>query len=102
MAKKTAKKKTPAKKPAVKKAPGKAAKKPASPAAPPLSDHTIGAAAGEVWRLLSEKGQQTLAAVKKGSNASPDEVLMAVGWLAREGKLHFETKGRSVKISLCG
>ena len=86
-----------AKKPA---APKSSKKKPA-PKSPPLTDHVIGATAGEVWALLSDNGELTLAAIKKGCGASPEASLMALGWLAREGKLRFETKGRSVKVALC-
>lgn len=65
-----------------------------------LSDEMIGHAAGDVWRVLSERGSQTLAGLKKSVDASDDVVLMAVGWLAREGKLAFETSGRAVTVSL--
>lgn len=102
-----AKKKT-AKKPAAKKAttekktPEKkaAAKKEPKAAAPALTTDAIGHAAGAVWGALHSEGPLTLAALKKASGASGDATLMAVGWLAREGKLDFTVSGRSVKVSL--
>jgi hypothetical protein len=67
---------------------------------PAFSPHEIGNAAGEVWALLSNNGEQTLAAIKKSVDAPSDIVLAAVGWLAREDKIEFATTGRTVKISL--
>lgn len=107
MAKKTAKK-SPAKngapkkkKPAATKGAKKAApKKPASAPAPPYGAEQIGLAAGEVWSALNAGGPQTIAALKKASKGSAEQTLMAIGWLAREGKLDFTTSGRSVKVSL--
>lgn len=67
---------------------------------PLLSNHQIGIAAGEVWKVLAEEGEQSLAALKKSVDSPSDQVLAAVGWLAREGKLDFKARGRSVKVSL--
>ena len=107
MAKKTAKpaapkKKAPApKKPAPKTAaPKKAAPKKAAPPKPAINNDQIGCAAGEVWALLHGQGWQTLAAVKKGVDQPADVTLMAIGWLAREGKLDFTTSGRTLKMTL--
>jgi hypothetical protein len=71
-----------------------------SPTQRGISDEMIGHAAGDVWRVLSERGAQTLPGLKKSLDVSDDLVLLAVGWLAREGKLVFETTGRSVTVSL--
>jgi hypothetical protein len=116
MAKKTAKKATP--KPASEKAtppeaaktaktdtPPKAiAKKSTPPAAPPetpsVTGDAIGYAAGDVWGALHGKGWQTLAAVKKATDSPSDLTLMAIGWLAREGKLDFAASGKTVKLTL--
>ena len=102
MAKKAAKKSTGTKKASPKQSTPKSAKPAESAAknAAPLTDHEIGSAAGEVWLLLTEGKPMTLAAIKKAAKGPSDTTLMAVGWLAREGKLKFETKGRSVKLSL--
>lgn len=82
-----------------------AAKQPATSAAPTgrkrvLSQDEIGAVAGEVWHALSQGGGQNLTALKKSIDAPGDLVLAATGWLAREGKLEFDTSGRAVKVSL--
>ncbi|TWU00179.1 hypothetical protein Pla108_11240 [Botrimarina colliarenosi] len=111
MAKKTAKKAA-APKPAAEKATKQVPPTPTAapvttkvtPAAAPAaySSDAIGYAAGDVWGALHGKGWQTLAAVKKASDCPADLTLMAVGWLAREGKLDFAVSGRSVKVTLKG
>lgn len=65
-----------------------------------LSNESIGEAAGAVWIYLESNSPQTLAKLKKAVEAPADTVLAAVGWLAREGKLKFETSGKTVTISL--
>jgi hypothetical protein len=65
-----------------------------------LSSDLIGQTAGAVWGVLSDRGGQSLAGLKKSVDASDDVVLLAVGWLAREDKLVFETNGRTVTVSL--
>ena len=65
-----------------------------------MSDELIGHTAGEIWHSLSTGGGQSLAALKKSANGSPELVLAAVGWLAREGKLEFDSTGRTMKVAL--
>ena len=65
-----------------------------------LTHDDIGQVAGLVWQLLNEQGEQSLASVKNSIDAPSDLVLAAIGWLAREHKLWFATKGRSVVLSL--
>jgi hypothetical protein len=60
----------------------------------------IGHVAGDVWGLLGRDGELTIAAIKKAIGAPDDVVSAAIGWLAREDKLEFSTRGRNVKISL--
>jgi hypothetical protein len=65
-----------------------------------FSSEVIGQTAGDVWQVLSERGGQTVAGLKKSIDV-PDELIMAaLGWLAREDKLAFETNGRSVSVAL--
>lgn len=65
-----------------------------------LSPSEIGDTAGQVWGLLNEKGAQSLTAIKKSLSTSNDLCLAAIGWLAREEKLDFENRGRSIYVSL--
>jgi hypothetical protein len=61
---------------------------------------TIGATAGTVWRFLRDSGPATLAAIEKGIDAPRSVVAMALGWLAREGKLRTEQEGRTVRFAV--
>jgi hypothetical protein len=47
----------------------------------------IGETAGMVWQYLSTNGKTSLRALEKGLDAQSSAVYMAIGWLAREGKL---------------
>jgi hypothetical protein len=65
-----------------------------------LSAEEIGKTAGDIWVVLSSRGEQTMAGLKKSVDAPDDLVVLALGWLAREDKVSFETNGRATKISL--
>jgi hypothetical protein len=95
-----------------KKAALKSPRKPATkkPAAPKVASNgvnggamshiSIGHAAGDVWSTLSNHGPKTIADIKKSVKAPAEVVVAAVGWLAREDKLEFDTSGKTVKIGL--
>ena len=63
--------------------------------------HTIGEAAGEIWRLLKEEESLSVSAVVRRVKQPQAVAYMGIGWLAREDKLVFiETKrGMSVSIN---
>ena len=69
-----------------------------------LSNDGIGVVAGDIWLLLGDQSEQSLASIKKSIDAPTDVIMAAVGWLAREDKLEFKKIGRTVKVSLraCG
>ena len=71
-----------------------------SSTATPLTPMLIGETAGKVWGLLSGGGPQQLSKLLKDLPDSKDAVLCAIGWLAREHKIAFETKGKTTTISL--
>lgn len=51
----------------------------------------IGLCAGEVWRYLDKhNGKALLKALFSGIDAPKETILMAVGWLAREGYILIE------------
>ena len=60
----------------------------------------IGDAAGRIWRYLDEHGEMTLNKLKQGAKLPEQIVLMAIGWLAREGKLRLVREGKIVKVDL--
>lgn len=62
--------------------------------------YEIGETAGQVWKFLDQKGEANLNQLKKGIKADPNLILQALGWLAREDKLHVEKKGRFITYAL--
>jgi hypothetical protein len=60
----------------------------------------IGEVAGIVWQLLSERGPMTATKIIREVDAPRDVTLLALGWLAREDKLHIEDNARSRVFSL--
>lgn len=48
----------------------------------------IGTYAGEVWKALAESKCTSLKEIKKVTKLKEKEIYAAIGWLAREGKLH--------------
>jgi Winged helix-turn-helix domain (DUF2582) len=61
---------------------------------------TIGETAGLVWNFLRSNGESSLSALEKGVKAPRSTVSMAVGWLAREGKIEVKDEKRTVRIFL--
>jgi hypothetical protein len=61
---------------------------------------SIGETAGAVYQYLKDHGGTTLATLVRAIDAPSDAVLMAVGWLAREGKLEISQEKRTVHIRL--
>lgn len=62
--------------------------------------HTIGEAAGEIWKLLKEEGALSVSAIVRKTKRPQDVVYMGIGWLAREDKLVFTQTKRGMSISV--
>ncbi|MDR0832574.1 MAG: winged helix-turn-helix domain-containing protein [Candidatus Symbiothrix sp.] len=60
----------------------------------------IGANAGRVWNVLKEDGQKSVKELKKLTKLTEKEVYGALGWLAREDKLHFHENETDVYVAL--
>ncbi len=60
----------------------------------------VGENAGKVWHVLDEQGPQNVTQLKKKVGGSNGAVEMALGWLAREGKIEFEQQKKSLIIKL--
>jgi len=60
----------------------------------------IGFKAGEVYSVLEKNGPLSIYALKKELKNERDIIPMAIGWLAREGKIAFQENGKSSKISI--
>jgi hypothetical protein len=63
-------------------------------------EENIGKAAGKVWNYLKGHGTSSLSGIEKGVDAPRGVVFMAIGWLAREGKLEFVEEKRTTQVSL--
>jgi hypothetical protein len=61
---------------------------------------TIGDTAGLVWNFLRTNGESSLSTLEKKVEAPRSMVSMAVGWLAREGKIEVKDEKRAARISL--
>lgn len=57
-----------------------------------MDKHQIGLNAGVVWRLLNNNNRWTYCDLKKASGLSDRDLNAAIGWLAREDKIDFDTE----------
>jgi len=60
----------------------------------------IGIVAGEIWHFLDQHGEVSLSALLKGIDRHRDNILMSLGWLAREGHVILQQINGEYKISL--
>lgn len=56
-----------------------------------MDKYIIGNNAGIVWRLLNNGKKWSYDEIKKASGLSDRDLNLAIGWLAREDKIYFET-----------
>ncbi|MEX0642277.1 MAG: winged helix-turn-helix domain-containing protein [Pirellulales bacterium] len=60
----------------------------------------IGETAGAVWRVLDDQGPISLTKLIKLVDLPRDQVMQAIGWLARESKIEIEDNSRGRTIAL--
>jgi hypothetical protein len=60
----------------------------------------IGEAAGHVWETLKTKNEISLTELPRVLKLKSDIAYQALGWLAREDKIHYRTKAGKVYVSL--
>ncbi len=60
----------------------------------------IGIVAGDIWHFLDKHGEVTLSILIQGIDSPRDNVLMSLGWLAREGHVVVQQVGGDYKINL--
>lgn len=65
-----------------------------------MSTENIGINAGAVWNVLNEKGEMDVKALKKSTKLSEKDLNMALGWLAREGKIEFNETEENLLVHL--
>ena len=62
---------------------------------------TIGEVAGKIYRTLEKSGPVLITNLQKEIQGVDAAVLnQALGWLAREGKIDFQKKGKSFQLLL--
>ena len=59
----------------------------------------IGTNAGLIWAAL-ENGELEIKAVKKATKLTEKDLNLALGWLAREGKVSFREEEKELFVSL--
>lgn len=61
----------------------------------------IGINAGLVWNALDSLGKMDIKALRKATKLRSDkDLFVAIGWLAKEGKLLFDESGEDLLIEL--
>jgi hypothetical protein len=60
----------------------------------------IGQTAGQIWETLSQKNEMAVTQIPKAVSQKEPVVYQALGWLAREDKVHYRTKGKSTFVSI--
>ena len=60
----------------------------------------IGIIAGDIWHFLDQHGEVTLSNLVKGIDKPRDNVLMSLGWLAREGHVVLQQVYNDYTVSL--
>ncbi|MDD4148837.1 MAG: winged helix-turn-helix domain-containing protein [Bacteroidales bacterium] len=61
---------------------------------------TIGENAGKIWSIIDENGEMLFTELMNLTKLNEKELLMAIGWLSREGKI-FQTNPFKKNWSLC-
>lgn len=60
----------------------------------------IGIVAGDIWHYLDQHGEATLSQLVAGIDKPRDNVLMSLGWLAREGHVVLQQTDNEYRINL--
>jgi len=60
----------------------------------------IGTNAGEIWQFLDTNGEKYISEIEKALSMKKNDVLMALGWLAREDKIFLVEDKNDTLITL--
>jgi len=60
----------------------------------------IGIVAGDIWHFLDQHGEALLSELIRGIDKPRDNVLMSLGWLAREGHAILQQINGDYKVTL--
>jgi len=65
-------------------------------------NEAIGEAAGKIWKILKAQEEMSISQLPKILGEKTLIVHQALGWLAREDKIEYRTKGNKTLVSLRG
>ena len=60
----------------------------------------IGIVAGDIWHYLDQHPEAMLSEITTGIDKPRDNVMMSLGWLAREGHVILQQAGSDYKVTL--
>ena len=60
----------------------------------------IGIVAGDIWHFLDQHGEVKFSELARGIDKPRDNVLMSLGWLAREGHVILQQVDNDYTVSL--
>ncbi|GCB36677.1 winged helix-turn-helix domain-containing protein [Bacteroides faecalis] len=60
----------------------------------------IGVNAGKVWRILNEKGELSMFDLCRDLGLTFEDVVLAIGWLARENKIFLRKRDEMLFASI--
>lgn len=60
----------------------------------------VGETAGRIWYELRKTGGIPIRNLSRAVDSEAPVTQMAIGWLAREGKVHLQRKGKQVVVTL--
>ncbi len=60
----------------------------------------IGIVAGEIWHFLDQHGEVNLSTLAQSIDKPRDNILMSLGWLAREGHVVLQKLNGDYKVVL--
>ena len=66
-----------------------------------MNKNLIGLNAGKVWKLLNNNQRWSYCELKEAVGLSDRDLNAAIGWLAREDKIDFETEDGNDRLFLC-
>ncbi len=65
-----------------------------------MEEMNIGLDAGTIWNQIDMGGIMSIAALKKATKLNERRIYLALGWLAREGKVFFQEKKGELLVAL--
>ena len=60
----------------------------------------IGKTAGAIWEVLRSNDRMALSQLPRAVKEKESVAYQALGWLAREGKIVYETQGKKTYVAL--